>query len=711
MNESIKKKIASGKGLSADEFIEFALEKSTNEIDSIRSEPIKPQQSITDTLQRPISVKDVPTPLSTSSENRTTVQSANRPVPKITKTSPPSITSGNSTMAQNDHRSVPKNTKTAPPSSTSETETSAQNAQNPVPEKKTQEVLNPAVKKGKSEPIKIPLYFNDDTISNGSIWVLSKTTVYSQGTFMKDEIQVLFEFGNTREIVVYDLSDIQNLRKDINIPKFFIFNQIIDGKIKKDLRNRLLSAAANLPMAEKHYLPNFEYTEIGDRCVFNAAGSIINAPKMDFYCDDLPFRLAPYNITSEIVKLINKFVVHEEIPSILLPASFVPYVLPLISPDERSRYDPVFVVLGESGMFKTELCKLVTEMYRDKSNPSKRPNWIDLNSDMESIDALSSLKNCCVFIDNLKLGDCADDRNKMDNKILKIVSSKHGVGNTKRKAKDVTMEASVFISGERFLKSTSAINRCLIIRIKEKARSKDLTWLQANRDLLLGMKVYFIRYLCLRYKSITRKIYDWLSDIHKDKSVKALNPRVADTFSILYVTIKLISECFKLQTEGELGMFNPAVEAFYNSLKECIDNTVQMLDTSKESWKYGPVNDFLEDLSDDDCQFVTNEIEVFKESLEKTDGSKSKPRLPEKFVFYDSNKGRYNVKAEHLEMYFAKRTTKCFSRKAIGVFFRQLGIIKVEGSDNTVHSMKKQGLNGRYLAILENKMNDYLNGL
>lgn len=527
----------------------------------------------------------------------------------------------------------------------------------------------------------------------------------------KEHLQTVYS-----ETWIYKESDFNDARRKFNYPDWVLWDVPLTAKGKTSLFTAIKNIAHSMDYV-KHYEFPAGYSINDSRRVFNTGDKLIYADKIKAYLSNSDYRLKDYEIGPACWKFVKKIM--DDIPAVqnLFIASLIPYVSILIKPSERSRYNPVTVLLKNGETFATELCKIFFSMYVYKGDPERPYNLFDLDSNLTDIEAATQINNCTVVLDSMRKIDVPDLDRKIKQTTAKLIIRTYGLNNTDHKGKNLSIKASLAIIADYFFENPVMIRRCLFVFMNSSCKKKQLTWYQENARYLMGLKVLFIQFILKNFDELKETANLLLNQY----SYKTASRKLSDYNAIMHVTAEIFlkfyfetnnyddSACLFDSTNGNVVIHHSKQDLF-DSIDNCIADTWRMLEPNKDSWKYDVINEFLKEIILEDPKYVTHNMDQFIEELDEY-GDK----LPPHFVYYSSFNNQYIVRSKHLEKYFWNKCQKLFRSKSIPKILamninddKENCLIYTEGKNLTVHALSDFQINKRFICINKKTAKKYV---
>lgn len=518
------------------------------------------------------------------------------------------------------------------------------------------------------------------------------------------------------ETMVYKGSDFTDPRKKFYYPDWVLWDFQLTAKVKKSLFATITKIAHSMDFV-KHYEFPIGYCIIDSWHVFNTSDKLIYPDKIKAYLSNSDYRLKDYEIGAECWEFAKK--VMDDIPAVqnLFIASLIPYILILIKPSERSRYNPVTVLLKNGETFATELCKIFFSMYVYKNDPERPYNLIDLDSNSTDIEAATQMNNCTVVLDSLRKTGVKDLDRKIKQTVAKLIIRMDGLNNDAHKGKNLSIKSNLAIIADYFFEDPAILRRCIFVLMNPSCKKKQLTWYQENARYLMGLKVLFIQFILKNFDELKETANLLLNQY----SYKTVSRKLSDYNAIMHVTTEIFlmfyfktnnyddSACLIDSTNGNV-VIHQSKQDLFDSIDNCIADTGRMLEPNKDSWKYDAINEFLKEIILEDPKYVTHNMDKFIEELDEY-GDK----LPPHFVYYSSFNNQYIVRSKHLEKYFWKKCEKSFSGKSITKILakdinedKENCLIETEGKNLTVHALSDFKINKRFICINKKTAKKYV---
>lgn len=442
-----------------------------------------------------------------------------------------------------------------------------------------------------------------------------------------------------------------------------------------------------------------------------AGNKLICNNEIKHYPCDLNYRLADYDTSPECSEFVQQVMIScDSTLCSFLIASMVPYVLFLINPSERHRYDPVFFVHKKSELgqlFTTEICKVFFNMYVYKDDPTRPADMFDICCDPKDLNTASQFHDCSLYFDGLRILGVKEIDKKSKLNAVTLINRKRGVNNSPSEGMNSTFSSSIVISSDFLFDKLPLLTRCVVIPHDTKCSKKTITWFKEHATYLRGIKILFIQYLESNYEELKKKVETLLQQKHF-KTSKYSSPSLCDSRTIMYVTAELFFEfyddlrkTFSHDTEingvgeskdsdtedywnsyetsldptsssaldhedDELDIFQSSsvTDMFFKRIDDSIEYTDKIISSLRNDWKQKLIDKFIWNLTSGKASFITTDIDRFQDDILNTENG-----FPQKFVFHDVEKKRFYVKAKHLENYFFTLDPRKFTGRSILNYF------------------------------------------
>ena len=384
---------------------------------------------------------------------------------------------------------------------------------------------------------------------------------------------------------------------------------------------------------------------------------------------------------AEFMPWVSDFLDSDNIPGVLLMAALTPFIMPLIDESQRSRFEFNTYVYGDSGSGKSAITKLLVDYFEGS------PNIINLHSNKSEIDKIFEYKHCCVAIDNLCGTDSNRERENNEQKLSENLKRVQTPGQIVRDGKRIKNESMLFVTGEYLLKSSSTLNRCLVVNLKDPIPPKEINKLCRNKDQYLEMVRCFIEWVCKNYDRLSEDLNSKLSDVknHKNKAERysGFNRNYAIK-SLLFCICDIFCEFIRSVSHDDMTMITRR-RSIENSIEAQIDDTLRHLEN--RSSEYASSRNIVEKVAAAilNSQNVTNDINKFRKAIRLDED----PRyLDEGPHYYDNQlEGSFIISGKELRNIFSSR----LSAKSIGVALADENVLILSKDGSRTYPIRKQG--------------------
>lgn len=380
---------------------------------------------------------------------------------------------------------------------------------------------------------------------------------------------------------------------------------------------------------------------------------------------------------AEFMPWVSDFLDSDNIPGVLLMAALTPFIMPLIDESQRSRFEFNTYVYGDSGSGKSAITKLLVDYFEGS------PNIINLHSNKSEIDKIFEYKHCCVAIDDLCGTDSNRERENNEQKLSENLKRVQTPGQIVRDGKRIKNESMLFVTGEYLLKSSSTLNRCLVVNLKDPIPPKEINKLCRNKDQYLEMVRCFIEWVCKNYDRLSEDLNSKLSDVknHKNKAERysGFNRNYAIK-SLLFCIYDIFCEFIRSVSHDDMTMITRR-----RSIEAQIDDTLRHLEN--RSSEYASSRNIVEKAAAAilNSQNVTNDINKFRNAIRLDED----PRyLDEGPHYYDNQlEGSFIISGKELRNIFSSR----LSAKSIGEALADENVLMLSKDGSRTYPIRKQG--------------------
>lgn len=384
---------------------------------------------------------------------------------------------------------------------------------------------------------------------------------------------------------------------------------------------------------------------------------------------------------AEFMPWVSDFLDSDNIPGVLLMAALTPFIMPLIDESQRSRFEFNTYVYGDSGSGKSAITKLLVDYFEGS------PNIINLHSNKSEIDKIFEYKHCCVAIDDLCGTDSNRERENNEQKLSENLKRVQTPGQIVRDGKMIKNESMLFVTGEYLLKSSSTLNRCLVVNLKDPIPPKEINKLCRNKDQYLEMVRCFIEWVCKNYDRLSEDLNSKLSDVknHKNKAERysGFNRNYAIK-SLLFCICDIFCEFIRSVSHDDMKMITRR-RSIENSIEAQIDDTLRHLEN--RSSEYASSRNIVEKAAAAilNSQNVTNDINKFRKAIRLDED----PRyLDEGPHYYDNQlEGSFIISGKELRNIFSSR----LSAKSIGEALADENVLMLSKDGSRTYPIRKQG--------------------
>ena len=384
---------------------------------------------------------------------------------------------------------------------------------------------------------------------------------------------------------------------------------------------------------------------------------------------------------AEFMPWVSDFLDSDNIPGVLLMAALTPFIMPLIDESQRSRFEFNTYVYGDSGSGKSAITKLLVDYFEGS------PSIINLHSNKSEIDKIFEYKHCCVAIDDLCGTDSNRERENNEQKLSENLKRVQTPGQIVRDGKMIKNESMLFVTGEYLLKSSSTLNRCLVVNLKDPIPPKEINKLCRNKDQYLEMVRCFIEWVCKNYDRLSEDLNSKLSDVknHKNKAERysGFNRNYAIK-SLLFCICDIFCEFIRSVSHDDMTMITRR-RSIENSIEAQIDDTLRHLEN--RSSEYASSRNIVEKAAAAilNSQNVTNDINKFRKAIRLDED----PRyLDEGPHYYDNQlEGSFIISGKELRNIFSSR----LSAKSIGEALADENVLMLSKDGSRTYPIRKQG--------------------
>lgn len=536
------------------------------------------------------------------------------------------------------------------------------------------------------------IYYHGEHFSNALIEITDYYEVKSLTADVPGDcyVEVAFKVGEKTYPAVIPCSDLEKAMRFIprNDVKFVKSESVCNRFLSETIGKSLLDAKRHTKYSLS---PGYNHFQVkGDskaHYVFLLGNCIIGETER------IGVDLAPQNEAiakfkrplstqnAEFMPWVSDFLDSDNIPGVLLMAALTPFIMPLIDESQRSRFEFNTYVYGDSGSGKSAITKLLVDYFEGS------PNIINLHSNKSEIDKIFEYKHCCVAIDDLCGTDSNRERENNEQKLSENLKRVQTPGQIVRDGKMIKNESMLFVTGEYLLKSSSTLNRCLVVNLKDPIPPKEINKLCRNKDQYLEMVRCFIEWVCKNYDRLSEDLNSKLSDVknHKNKAERysGFNRNYAIK-SLLFCICDIFCEFIRSVSHDDMTMITRR-RSIENSIEAQIDDTLRHLEN--RSSEYASSRNIVEKAAAAilNSQNVTNDINKFRKAIRLDED----PRyLDEGPHYYDNQlEGSFIISGKELRNIFSSR----LSAKSIGEALADENVLMLSKDGSRTYPIRKQG--------------------
>ena len=536
------------------------------------------------------------------------------------------------------------------------------------------------------------IYYHGEHFSNALIEI---TDYYEVKSLTADDpgdcyVEVAFKVGEKIYTAVIPCSGLEKAMRFIprNDVKFVksesVCNRFLSETIGKSLLDAKRHTKYSLSPGYNHFLVKGDskahYVFLLGNCIIGETERIgvDLAPQNEAIAK---FKRPLSTQNAEFMPWVSDFLDSDNIPGVLLMAALTPFIMPLIDESQRSRFEFNTYVYGDSGSGKSAITKLLVDYFEGS------PNIINLHSNKSEIDKIFEYKHCCVAIDDLCGTDSNRERENNEQKLSENLKRVQTPGQIVRDGKMIKNESMLFVTGEYLLKSSSTLNRCLVVNLKDPIPPKEINKLCRNKDQYLEMVRCFIEWVCKNYDRLSEDLNSKLSDVknHKNKAERysGFNRNYAIK-SLLFCICDIFCEFIRSVSHDDMTMITRR-RSIENSIEAQIDDTLRHLEN--RSSEYASSRNIVEKAAAAilNSQNVTNDINKFRKAIRLDED----PRyLDEGPHYYDNQlEGSFIISGKELRNIFSSR----LSAKSIGEALADENVLMLSKDGSRTYPIRKQG--------------------
>ena len=544
------------------------------------------------------------------------------------------------------------------------------------------------------------IYRNGEQLTKGLISVIDKRVYLINGNPERFYARIAFENDEFYEQVEIPISALTNAKLSEFIPEWFEVIGLNDKDNIKFLCKALLKTVSTFK-TEKYMYLSFGYNYICDKYVYNTGNRLINGSQIESWKSDSDVRMKyakpqPHNVYKDLMFRLSQT---NNYPAVLLIATLIPYVLPLVDKDKRDRYDFSLYIEGKSSSGKTEIAKLFSTPFEGNEH------MVSLSSDIEAIHKLSAYKDCTVVIDDLNASDSDEIRRNKEKKLSAIIETKQSVGRAIVDGKNTKISAMPIITAEYFLKAVGALNRCMIVHIKRPFKPSELTWLQENHDTYIAFINSFIEYICMNFDKLQTDVNEYLSTRkYRMKNGKDIPgwQRISNIQFILEATLMVVMKFFG-DKDDTPDCFPSFWDPFKQSIQECKEYIADLIRKRLMDKDELLMYELLSAIWNPKSGIVTDNKSSFLRDLGNHEKS-----LPERFVYYHEDKEWFCLRSEDAVRFLGG---KIYNRNILQKL-DDMGLIHTRKLDRTIEIFKKEKTNPlknvRFICLKQKAVANYL---
>lgn len=430
----------------------------------------------------------------------------------------------------------------------------------------------------------------------------------------------------------------------------------------------------NQKSPKEKYLLEPGYNLWRDKRIFVLGDRIINSPDDYEFIIKNQFPLKSFSSYRNYLEWINRIFNAGIIFPALIMSALTSFLRPLYNESGiPGSTDFSVYVYGESGYFKTETVRLITDLFENHKN------CVSLASDKKSLLALSQLNDMIVNIDDLCKTDSVRVRESNEKKLHDMVHQKSTHGAIEVNGKDVKVNCTIFFTAEYLIKNHSTLNRCLVAEFPH-IEPDTLTWLQNNHPMYIRFILDYIEWICKNYLKLCDNIRVY-KEICKNNSKEKLDQfeginRIKRMEMILKITARVFIEFFHDEFDIVENDLQSLSETIDRSIQYCIASTCEAVRKESDELHRDYVDVILDIFAWDFHGYVVNSFKKYKKANKNADKDS-----PVKLFFREND--CYCIKGTHLEKIYAetKNFPYKFSKKAISAQLKKFDLLESYGGE------------------------------
>ncbi len=494
---------------------------------------------------------------------------------------------------------------------------------------------------------------------------------------------------NAAPKIVFDLkADTRGTTVLNKIPPYCYFYCVSEKSQQIILHRAILDGVEELTPRESYFYEKqgyFRYNGIPCYNICNMTFSASDDIKISNSCDH---QILHYSTDGNNMEWLIKYVNAKNSVSLLLLSALSPYCRHLIQKDSGDDRRFVTFIKAPTSSGKTTHMELIVKISDDNFN------MFSLSSDRKGLNTMAEINGVPMLIDDFNKTKSDSIYKSNTKKLSDMVGQFQSPTVRVIDEKEVGLKVGFFVTVEELIDNASTINRGIVVELPGPFVSEEMTWLQQNKDLYIGLIVLFIKFLLVNEDMLKTIVEANRTCINNDTAIFSkykVDYKILKTGETLTLTKILFMEFLKNHFKPEQQYINELDGRFTKSINDCILSTFEFAkcEADREGTEYVDIiAELVFYVQHRIFSRITDDVNCFTNKYPKVIG------------FYDENEGCVCFKTEDLFHYF--NSLEDFkSKPTVKSIIKQLdfhNLLKYVGGESTYPLSNNKKL-GRFVHI------------
>ena len=494
---------------------------------------------------------------------------------------------------------------------------------------------------------------------------------------------------NAASKIVFDLKADTRGTKVLNkIPPYCCFYCVSEKSQQIVLHRAILDGVEKLTPRESYLYEKQGYFRYNGIPYYNICDMTFSAYDDIKISNNCNHHLLPYSTDGNHMEWLIKYVNASNFDPLLLLSAFFPYCRHLIQRDSGDDRRFVTYINAPTSSGKTTHMELIVKISDDNFN------MFSLSSDRKGLNTMAEINGVPMLIDDFNKTRSDSIYKSNTKKLSDMVGQFQSPTVRVIDEKEVGLKVGFFVTVEELIDNASTINRGIVVELPGPFVSEEMTWLQQNKSLYIGLIVLFIKFLLVNEDMLKTMVEANRICINNDTAIFSrykLDHKILKTRETLMLTKILFMEFLKNHFKPEQQYIDEIDGKFTNSINDCTLSTFEFAkcEADKEGTEYvDMIAELVFCVQSRYLSRVTENVNYFMKYNPKVIG------------LYDNSEGCVCFKTEDLLHYF--NSLEDFkSKPTVKSIIKQLNfhnLLKYVGGESTYPLSKNKGL-GRFVHI------------